>query len=83
MATPNIDVVISREVDAKGQMCPMPIVMVAKAIKDLAPGQVLVLYATDQGAKKDVPAWANRTGNKILEMTEENGVLAYYIQRMA
>jgi TusA-related sulfurtransferase len=77
------NVVISREVDAKEQMCPMPIVMVAKAIKDLAPGQVLVLYATDQGARRDVPAWASRTGNTILDMTEENGVLAYYIQRTA
>jgi TusA-related sulfurtransferase len=83
MATPNIDIVVSREVDAKGQMCPMPIVMVAKAIKDLVPGQVLVLYATDQGAKRDMPAWANRTGNKIVKVTEENGVLAYYIQRAA
>jgi tRNA 2-thiouridine synthesizing protein A len=83
MASPNSDVVISREVDAKGQMCPMPIVMVAKAIKELVPGQVLVLYATDQGAKRDVPAWASRTGNTILQMAEVNGVLAYSIQRTA
>ena len=83
MAMPNTDLVISREVDAKGQMCPMPIVMVAKAIKEIQPGQVLVLYATDQGARRDVPAWASRTDNKILDVVEENGVLAFYIQRMA
>jgi tRNA 2-thiouridine synthesizing protein A len=83
MASPHINVVISREVDAQGQMCPMPIVMVAKAIKGLALGQTLVLYATDQGAKRDVPAWAKRTGNTILDMTDENGVLAFYIERTA
>jgi tRNA 2-thiouridine synthesizing protein A len=69
-------------VDAKGQVCPMPIVMLAKAFKDLAVGQILMLLATDAGAKKDVAAWAEKTGNLLLETSEEGGVLAFYLQKV-
>jgi tRNA 2-thiouridine synthesizing protein A len=74
---------VDRYVDAKGQMCPMPIVTLAKAMRDLQPGQVVAIVATDQGARRDIPAWAEKTGNKLLEMTEEQGVLTFYLQKSA
>jgi tRNA 2-thiouridine synthesizing protein A len=72
---------LSQIVDAKGQTCPMPVVMLAKAIRNLPSGQILVVYATDPGAKKDIPAWANKTGNTLLETQEEQGVLSFFIQK--
>lgn len=68
-------------VDAKGKMCPVPIVMLAKAAKELRVGQVVMLLATDRGAKPDVAAWAERTGNEVLGMTEDNGVMAFYVRK--
>lgn len=73
--------VVDRAVDARGQMCPMPVLALAKAIKELQPGQILSLRATDQGARRDIPAWAQKTGNILLEITEEQGVLTFYIQK--
>jgi len=72
---------VDKVVDAKGQMCPMPIVTLKRAFKDLALGQVLAISATDQGAKRDIPTWCETTGNKLLQMAEEQGVLTFYIQR--
>ncbi len=72
---------IDKTVDAKGQVCPMPIVTLAKGFKDLAPGQILALLATDPGAKKDVAAWAEKTGNILLEMGEEGGVMTFYLKK--
>lgn len=74
---------IDRYVDAKGQMCPMPVLTLAKAMKQLQPGQVLALSATDLGAKRDVPAWAEKTGNTLLETVDENGVLTFYLKKSA
>lgn len=74
---------INRYVDAKGQMCPMPVLTLARAIKELTPGQVLVLAATDQGARRDIPAWAERTGNILLDISEEAGVLTFTIRKTA
>ena len=72
----NVDV----EVDAKGMYCPMPIVKLKKATKTMEPGQVLKLIATDPGAKRDVPAWANKTGAEILSSNEENGEFTFLIK---
>jgi len=74
---------VDRYVDAKGLMCPMPVLTLAKAMKELQPGQVLALSATDLGAKRDIPAWAEKTGNTLLETIEEDGVLTFYLKKSA
>jgi tRNA 2-thiouridine synthesizing protein A len=73
---------VDKVVDAKGQVCPMPIVNLAKGFKDLSSGQILALMATDPGAKKDVTAWAEKTGNVLLEMVEEGGVMTFYLKKV-
>lgn len=66
--------------DAKGLMCPMPIVQLAKKVKELKSGQVLELIADDVGAKDDVPAWCNRTGHQLAGMEEDGKVFRFYIR---
>ncbi|MCE5295968.1 MAG: sulfurtransferase TusA family protein [Euryarchaeota archaeon] len=68
--------------DARGLMCPMPIVKLSKKIKELPVGKVLELIADDVGSKEDVPAWAKRTGNKLEEMNEEGGAFYFYIRKV-
>ena len=67
--------------DCRGLSCPMPIVKLAQKIKELQPGQVLELLADDSGAKDDVPAWCKRTGNELLNVSEKNEVLAFFIKK--
>lgn len=74
---------VDKTIDAKDMLCPMPVLTLAKAIKELKPGQLIVLYATDQGAKRDIPAWAQKSGNKLLQMQEEQGVMAFYVEKTA
>lgn len=66
--------------DAKGLMCPMPIVQLAKKMKELTSGQVLELVADDVGAREDVPAWCNRTGHQLVGQEEEGNVFRFYIK---
>lgn len=66
--------------DARGLMCPMPIVHLAKKVKELSSGQVLELLADDIGSKDDIPAWTNRTGHQLLGMEEEDKVFKFYIK---
>lgn len=58
----------------------MPIVQLAKKVKELKSGQVLELMADDIGAKEDVPAWCARTGHQLVGMEEEGKVLKFYIR---
>jgi tRNA 2-thiouridine synthesizing protein A len=68
--------------DAKGLMCPMPIVKLAKRMKDIPVGSVLELIADDVGSKEDIPAWCKRTGNELVGTKEENGAFFYYIKKL-
>lgn len=72
---------VDKFVDAKGQACPMPVVMLAKAIREVTSGQILAISATDPGSKADVPAWADKTGNSLLEMVEDGGVFTFYLKK--
>ncbi len=73
---------IAKTLDLKGMFCPGPVLETAKAIKTINIGEVLEVYATDPAAKSDLEAWARRTGNQILDMKQENGVLRALIKRM-
>jgi tRNA 2-thiouridine synthesizing protein A len=68
-------------VDAKGQSCPGPLVTLAKAIRDAESGALFELLATDPGAKSDVPAWAELSGNELIEATEDGSVLRYVVRK--
>jgi TusA-related sulfurtransferase len=59
----------------------MPVLTLTKAIKELRPGQILSISATDQGARRDIPAWAVKSGNRLLQVTEDQGVLTFYVQK--
>jgi len=68
------------ELDCRGMFCPLPIVQLKKATKTMKPGQVLRLTATDPGSAKDVPSWASKTGNRVVEASEDSGVYTFLIE---
>lgn len=67
--------------DAKGLACPMPIVRTKKTIDTIESGQILEVHVTDKGALADIPAWASSGGHTILEQSEEEGILKFWIQK--
>lgn len=69
-------------VDATGQACPMPVILTAKAIKDLSSGTVILVKATDAGARSDIPSWVEMTGNELLTTEEQDGVLLFSIKKV-
>ena len=52
--------------DSRDVSCPLPIIQTARAIKQLASGQTLLVKATDPGFEPDIKAWASRTGNELV-----------------
>lgn len=68
-------------VDCRGLSCPIPVIKVKKAIEEMQSGQVLRLEATDKASINDMPAFARRTGNEIVESMEENGIYIFYIKK--
>ncbi len=68
-------------VDACGLQCPGPILKLYNKTKEVNPGDIITVTATDFGFTSDVKAWADRTGNKVLSLDSEGGVITARIQR--
>jgi tRNA 2-thiouridine synthesizing protein A len=74
-------VTIAMSLDLKGLSCPIPIAKTAKAVRELAPGQLIEVLATDPGAVPDFKAWSKATGNPLVESSEEGGVFRFLLQK--
>lgn len=68
--------------DSIGQMCPMPIVMLAKNMKKMQVGQILEIHADDEGAHADIPAWCEQTGNEFLGEEDAGSFTKYFVRKV-
>ena len=56
--------------DARRLLCPLPVIRVQNAIKNLQPGDQLLVVATDPGVKADIPAWCRVHGHQLLSVED-------------
>jgi tRNA 2-thiouridine synthesizing protein A len=72
---------IALTLDLKGLSCPLPIAKTARAVRDLQPGELIEVFATDPGSVADFGAWAKATGNALVETAQEGGVYRFVIKK--
>jgi tRNA 2-thiouridine synthesizing protein A len=69
------------KLNLEGLLCPIPIVKVSKAIKNMEVGGVLEATATDPGVLADIPAWTKSTGNELLSIEKDGKLIRFLIKR--
>ena len=57
-------------VDARGLRCPLPVIRLAAAARDLPAGTLVTVLSTDPAARHDVPAWARMRGHSTVGETD-------------
>ena len=75
------------EIDARGKLCPLPVIELGKRIGEVATGAVVRVLADDPAAKLDIPAWCTMTGQDYLGAEPLPGAaaaaqLAYLVRRL-
>lgn len=70
-----------RELDARGLVCPLPILRTKQSLADMAQGQVLKIVATDPGAVIDFQVFAEQTGNDLLAMSENEAEFVFFLKK--
>ncbi|MDP4085873.1 MAG: CoA-disulfide reductase [Bacillota bacterium] len=68
-------------IDACGLQCPGPIMKVYQTMDKMKPGEMLEVHATDPGFTKDIKAWANKTGNTLINTVFEEKKFKAIIQK--
>ncbi len=71
-----------KSLDLKGLLCPMPVVKMAKAIKEVQVGQIIEAFATDPGVMADIPAWTRTTGNELVSLEKQDKVFKFIVKRL-
>ena len=56
----------SVRLDCSGMQCPGPIMKVFETMKEMKPGEILEVSASDPGFSRDIGAWSRRTGNELV-----------------
>ena len=69
------------EVDARGLLCPLPVLKLAKAIRQELPGTVARLLATDPAAVEDVEVFCRERGHGLLESRREDSTYLFLIRK--
>ncbi len=59
------------QLDARRLLCPLPVIRTQDRVKQLLPGDVLDIVATDPGVLQDIPAWARLNGHRLLTTRRE------------
>lgn len=69
-------------IDARGLLCPLPVLRLRKALLAITPGTRLTLLASDAMAAVDVPHFCAGAGHVLISTQEDrDGVLEFVVER--
>jgi len=72
---------IHSQIDCIGLFCPMPIVKVREAIRDVPIGGVLEMVADDPASEADMKSWTRRTGHELLEISRDGAIYRFLVKK--
>lgn len=72
---------MSATYDARGLLCPLPVLRVRKLLGPLAPGETLTITADDPMALIDIPHFCAEAGHEVIERREDGSAMTFVIKR--
>ncbi|MAQ82541.1 sulfurtransferase TusA family protein [Psychromarinibacter halotolerans] len=69
------------ELDARGLICPLPVLKLRKRLQAIAPGQVMRVMADDPVAVIDIPHFCTEAGHVLIDSTVSDVEQVYFIRK--
>jgi tRNA 2-thiouridine synthesizing protein A len=73
----------SETLDARGLLCPLPVLKARKRLKSLSPGESLCMLADDPAAIVDVPHFCAESGHTLVDQSDAADHQIYVIRKKA
>jgi len=70
-----------RELDACGLFCPEPVILLHNKIRDIEPGSLLRVIATDPSTSRDIPKFCVYLGHELVEHFEQDKKFIYLVRK--
>ena len=68
--------------DARGLMCPLPVLKLGKVMRGVPVGTVVTVWADDPIAVIDIPHFCVEAGHKLISQTDEGPYQIYVLERL-
>jgi tRNA 2-thiouridine synthesizing protein A len=72
---------IDHYLDASGLLCPEPVMLLHKAVRDAQIGAVIEVIATDPSTTRDIPKFCLFLGHELLEQEIREKTYVYAIRK--
>ncbi len=72
---------IHKRLDARGLMCPEPVMLLHRAVREVAAGELIEMVATDPSTQRDVPKFCLFLGHELVSEAQEGEEYRYYIRK--
>jgi tRNA 2-thiouridine synthesizing protein A len=72
---------IDKHLNTSGLLCPEPVMLLHKAVRELVVGQVIEVIATDPSTLRDIPKFCHFLGHELLNQSEDKTHYFFYIRK--
>ncbi|SLN28252.1 Sulfurtransferase TusA [Roseivivax jejudonensis] len=72
---------MTRELDATGLLCPLPVLKARKRLSALAAGEILVVTTDDPAAIVDMPHFCTESGHALEDSREDGARMIWTIRK--
>lgn len=72
---------IDKHLDASGLLCPEPVMMLHRAVREVGSGALIEMTATDPSTTRDVPKFCQFLGHELVSEQHEGGIYTYRIRK--
>lgn len=73
--------IYDHQLDTRGLSCPMPILKMKKALKQVDIGNVIQMFSSDPGSLKDMEAFCRQTGHSLLSGEQQDGDYVFVVRK--
>lgn len=72
---------IDKSLDASGLLCPEPVMMLHKIMREAGTGNLVEVIATDPSTLRDIPKFCLFLGHELVDQKETEQQYVFYIRK--
>ena len=81
MVNNDIETGVVKELNATGLSCPGPLMQVKATMDNMNNGDILKVKVSDEGFYRDIAAWTKKTGNQLINIDKNKGIIEAKIKK--
>ncbi len=72
---------IDKRLNAEGLLCPEPVMLLHKLVRESASGDIIEVTATDPSTLRDIPKFCHFLGHELLAQETHDQCYVFYLRK--